>query len=739
MDAHGAEGRIPIAVIGCGAIATRFHLPLLRERSDVELRAIVDPDTSRVEELAHRFEVPVVAADHTELSARGVRAAIVTVPNHLHAPVAVDLLEAGVHVLVEKPLAPTADACRAMIEAARRNARILVPALPFRFSGGVTAARRMLTSGLLGPVGEIRIAYGAGVGWPAATDHLLRREMAGGGTLLDLGSHVLDLVVGWFGDVEVVDYRDDSHGGVEADVLLELASPTGAHICVELSRTRDLDQTVTFVGERATLTAGIGTDRLELEVDGEIVAGPPSTSAGPARGHDLHDLFRTVHDDFFGAISTGRPTVLSAEDAARSIALIEACYAARRPLRLPWVTVDERSGPLAGKRVLVTGATGFIGGRVAEKLALEHAAEVRALIRSPATAMRLARLPIEFVRGAIEDPSAVDTAVQGCDVVINCAHDIRTSGLNHRSGVRGVEFVAEAALRAGVERLVHVSSAAVYGNGHQGDLTETSTYERAPNSYVASKQVGERLLARLHRSCGLPVVVIQPPIVYGPWGRVWTARIIEQLSAGVLALPDGGHGVCNAVYVDDLADAIVSAATADDVTGEVFLVSAAEPVSWRGFYAAFEAMVGHQAVLDVPSGLLPRLARRERRRTRRHLLRVTAGGLRRAVANPDTVATLQRLPAAQRTAGLLVDVLPAQGWEALKELVTGGQEPSPRYGYAAARKLIHVPSTDDTALYCSTARLRIDKARRLLGYRPRFDLDEGMRLTAEFSRWARLA
>jgi len=113
------------------------------------------------------------------------------------------------------------------------------------------------------------------------------------------------------------------------------------------------------------------------------------------------------------------------------------------------VSLAAVEGAFAGRKVLVTGATGFIGGRLAERLTLEHGAEVRALVRNLAGAARLARFPVTVLRGDVTDPSALAEAARGCDFVFHCAYG--TSGSQkHRAWVNteGTRRVLEPAVRA---------------------------------------------------------------------------------------------------------------------------------------------------------------------------------------------------------------------------------------------------------------------------------------------------
>ena len=184
---------------------------------------------------------------------------------------------------------------------------------------------------------------------------------------------------------------------------------------------------------------------------------------------------------------------------------------------------------LRGRRVLVTGATGFIGGRLIDKLHREHGAIVRALVREIPRAARIARFPVELVHGDVTDQAAVRRAADSVEVVFHCGHGNR-KGTAQAVNVKGTEIVAQEVQREGIERLVHVSTMAVYaGHPAAGQIDETTAHEGQGDLYTQTKREGERIVIELHRKQGLPVVVVQPTCVYGPYGLAFTIDPLREL------------------------------------------------------------------------------------------------------------------------------------------------------------------------------------------------------------------
>ena len=326
-----------LALIGCGKVTERFHLPVALARPEVTVIALVDPDEARAAALAAQTEDTVALRDPSGLAGR-VDAAIVAAPHHLHADIACSLLEQGIHVLVEKPMALDAPSCDRMIEVAERHGAVLAVGLVRRWYDASRWVRDCLAAGDLGRIVSVDAREGAVFNWQVVSDATFRRSM-GGGVLADIGVHVLDLLVWWLGDPEHLAYRDDAMGGVEAECEIDLVFPGGVTGTVELSRTRTLRNSIVIRGERGTLTIGPGFDpELRLaHADRERVLSAHAHGPHAERVTSLEALFDAQLLDFVEAIRDTRPPFVSGAEGRRSIALLEACRSVRASLELPWL------------------------------------------------------------------------------------------------------------------------------------------------------------------------------------------------------------------------------------------------------------------------------------------------------------------------------------------------------------------------------------------------------------------
>jgi nucleoside-diphosphate-sugar epimerase len=221
---------------------------------------------------------------------------------------------------------------------------------------------------------------------------------------------------------------------------------------------------------------------------------------------------------------------------------------------------------VAGVRAFATGATGFIGRHLARKLR-ERGDQVAALVRAPAKADSLRELDCEIVEGDLSDEQAIRQGVQGADAVfhVGAAYKVGVPRSQHPAlydaNVRGTERVLDAAIDAGVARIVYVSTGNVYGNT-RGQVVDESYERPQPPEFVSyydqtKYEAHQVALDRIAK--GAPIVIVQPGGVYGPGDPSELGNMIDQTRTGKLKLrlfPKAGF---NFVYVEDVADGILLA------------------------------------------------------------------------------------------------------------------------------------------------------------------------------------
>ena len=329
--------KIRLAVVGCGAVARIYYLPSITASNRFELIALVDRYLPNAQKLGEEYGIPAAVEDYGEIAAH-IDAAIVALPNYLHATVSIDLLRRGIHVLVEKPMALSSRECETMISAASDAGAVLAVGMDFRFIRAFQFVQQVLDQGLLGDIIRFDIRQGVVLNWAVSSDYLLKKDKAGGGVLFDFGPHILDLMLWWFGDYERVEYYDDAAGGIEANCEIHLMMQSGVSGTVELSRMRTLSNTCTIRGSKGILEVGIWdhNPRVQLNIAGsDLGLDGTITSLGTPDRH-FRDVFCRQLDDFADAMLHRREPFIPGREGKRCIALIEACYASKKFLRHAW-------------------------------------------------------------------------------------------------------------------------------------------------------------------------------------------------------------------------------------------------------------------------------------------------------------------------------------------------------------------------------------------------------------------
>lgn len=235
---EGADFRI--GILGTGAIAQVVHLPTLTQMRGVSVAAVCDPDESKTHALARRFEVPTVyETDEELLRDETIDGVVICTPSHLHEEHSIRALQAGKHVLVEKPLGLTAAGADRVVRAAREADRTLMVALNSRYRADTNALKPFLDGGELGEVFYLRAGSLNRKVRVVRPTWRHRKETAGGGAIMDLGVQTLDLCLWMLDYPEVERVLAHTHPGermeVEDSAAITVKLTKGPVISVQLT------------------------------------------------------------------------------------------------------------------------------------------------------------------------------------------------------------------------------------------------------------------------------------------------------------------------------------------------------------------------------------------------------------------------------------------------------------------------------------------------------------------------
>jgi nucleoside-diphosphate-sugar epimerase len=238
-----------------------------------------------------------------------------------------------------------------------------------------------------------------------------------------------------------------------------------------------------------------------------------------------------------------------------------------------------------GELCLVTGASGFIGGRLTERLVREGY-PVRCLVRAGSDTSKLDELDVQIAVGDLSSASSLARSTEGAHHVFHCAalvSDWATVEEIARTNVEGTRTLLDACVGASVRRFIHFSSTDVYGYPDGAAVDETYAATRFRNWYAQTKLDAEAEVHRAESAHGLDTVVLRPATVYGPGSKEVVGEIARAIEGRHMLLIDRGRAVAGLCYVENLIDAALLALRHDAAPGQAFNVSDGLSTSWREF------------------------------------------------------------------------------------------------------------------------------------------------------------
>jgi 2-alkyl-3-oxoalkanoate reductase len=219
---------------------------------------------------------------------------------------------------------------------------------------------------------------------------------------------------------------------------------------------------------------------------------------------------------------------------------------------------------------------------------------------------KLAEAGAEVVRGDVQDPAILPTCVQGCDVVFHVGAAMNGSAAyQYNVNVQGTRNIVRAAHKGGAERLINVSSIAVYGANIDGPIDEDHVQEPSRDDYyMQSKQLGEKAAWDYMKRTGFPVVSVRPGFIYGPEGGLWSRGLYSIVRRYPMPLIDGGTGHAHPIFIDDLADLLITTATHPAAPGNAFHATPDPAPTWKEFLGYYAQMNDNMRVIDLPSNAI---------------------------------------------------------------------------------------------------------------------------------------
>ena len=593
---------IRVGIVGCGRVA-EHHLRFLAEHPRAKLAALADADLARAQALSDHYRVPQAFSSIEQmLDSKSIDVLHVVTPPALHYQHAAAAIEAGMHVLVEKPVALSSDEVKDLYaRAASKNVK-LCPDFIQLFHPAVEKISQLIASGRFGCVIHVESFMGVESALPEL------REWPGthwsfnlpGGVLHNYITHPLYLTLNWIGAARRITVMPRSYGVLpqeltdHVDIMIEGERAT-ASMTVSFAMSQ-APYSLKLYCEKGSLFVNFDTmsvvvhcnsrlprpvRRLFQNIDEaqQLMSSTIRTFWGVLTKRVVpYEGLRTILNRFYASIESGTPPPVAEElvvnTAEAEDFIVE--HSGKVHLSLDGLKTTCFNPP-PKPRVLVTGASGFVGKVLVRKL-LAHGHDVRAYVRPLSESRALEALGVEVVHGDVRDPQSLRRAIQGVESIMHLAAGIRGSRqFAFSSCVKGTENIADLARDSGVKRVIYVGSMAVYDflALHDGEcIREDSPLEPHPelrSTYAHAKRAAEEV-AISHLGDRDPMwTIVRPSLIFGPgWDPVSAMGV--RVGRYIISL-GGRNKTLRLIHVDDVCDALIAMMRAPATAGRILNLS----------------------------------------------------------------------------------------------------------------------------------------------------------------------
>jgi len=345
---------VNVTVIGCGAVVQGHYkaaLQRLERHGAIKVVGLIDRNINLAKALGkhfrHAYFYDNVAAGIKDGHSQFV---IVASPASLHAEHTIAALTSNHHVLCEKPMAITTEQCRSMNHVAQNSGKKLSVGMIRRYYPSLVKAKALLESGEIGDIVSFTYREGRQYNWPVASSEGFLGK-GGRGILLDIGSHVIDTFMWFFGRPRVISYADDGMiNGIEASCVTRLDF-NGISGFVHLSWDYDLANKFEIFGTKSKISvsldgidsvAAFGNKGAPLTIPDVTFPVPLSeTQSDYVSPKSISDLIYIHIAQFLDSIAHGEKPAIDGEDGLAVISVIDECYRNAEPIEMNWLPVDQ--------------------------------------------------------------------------------------------------------------------------------------------------------------------------------------------------------------------------------------------------------------------------------------------------------------------------------------------------------------------------------------------------------------
>lgn len=599
---------IKIGIVGCG-LNSDYHISFSRDYPGSKIVGVVDKDENNAKKCSGKYNIQNSFSRIEELVEFEKPDVIhILTPPDTHFPLAKEAIHLGCHVLVEKPMALNLEEARKLFEYAQEHGVLLCTMHNHFFDPCMLKARELIKTGLAGKIVNVESYYGLNTRIDAFRKYpspnvLPWIYLMPGGVFHDFIAHPLYVMLPYVGVPQTIQVMEKSFGELPQNMSDELriivkgdqafgvltfsfAAKPHQHF-VKIYGTKmmihvNFDTMTTTCHPVSHLPKAAQKATYNLSESWQLFTDTMSNIWNFGRGKlRPYQGMKVMIHRFYDAINGKGEIPVSREDALKVIETMDVIWQQVKNKHLclePIIPDEKMQAEESLPKILVTGATGFLGSRLIELLIQRHY-PVRALARKLSNIEKLKGLQAEIFFGDVADIESLKSAFEGVDIVVHAAADTKGSEEDGKvSTIQGTKNVIDLCQKYKIKKLAYISSCSVYGvaDYKKGEvITEESSLERYPErrgAYSNGKYQADRIVTEAMNKDSLPIVCLRPGTIFGPGGEIFTPMMGFALGQKVFAIIGSGNFVLPLVYIDNLVDSIIAVIEKEGSIGKIYNV-----------------------------------------------------------------------------------------------------------------------------------------------------------------------